>query len=253
MIRRDELDRMQRGLDSLVVDSQSVASTELRSIEGFAGRPAPDEVAVTIRWRVGLSSAPPSTFRVAVTTDVGELLTEILRQTPSLRQRAPWRVATITDDVLQPLPEDAPLDALGVEPGGSVALVLIPDERLRNCSITGDARARAFAARASSSRDLFAAEPDKTLEEGQRDQGFTLLYRIGRTRAAPRAIRGGPKATVLDVLEEIAEQEPAVEIRLKAGERVQLARGEDQEVLQNAATLETLGFRPGGTFPVYVL
>jgi hypothetical protein len=259
MIRRGELDRMEQSLNSLVVDAQSVAPTELRAIEGFAGGNAAHErdAGATIRWRVGLSSSPPSILRVAVSMRVEEVLDEILRQKPTLRQRAPWRIATVVDDALQPLPSDVTLDCLGVTPGGSVGLVLVPDERQGNrpsaASIQCDTRARAVAARASSSRELFATDPAPDRDGVRQREGFTLLYRIGRGRAAPRSMRAGPLATVMDVLEEIAEQDPAIAIRLKAGERLQLTRGEDQEVLDHHATLQTLGFKPGGTFPVCVL
>lgn len=260
MIRRDELDRIEQSLNSLVVDAQSVASTELRAIEGFAGVSMAHEQdgGATIRWRVGLSSAPPSILRAAASMRIDDVLDIMLRQKPMLRHRAPWRIATVVDDALQPLPLDASLDSLGVSPGGSVELVLVPDERPENqpsaVSIQHDTRARAAAARASSSRELFATAPAPDRDDvRQRDQGFTLLYRIGRGRAAPRSMRAGPLATVMDVLEEIAEHEPSIAIRLKAGERLQLTRGEDQEVLNHHATLQTLGFKPGGTFPVYVL
>ena len=257
MIRRDELDRMQQGLDALVVSAQAVAPTELRAIEGFAGgSAAPDrDAAATIRWRVGLSSAPPSTLRVAVSTRVDEVLAEMLKQKPALQQRAPWRLATVVDDALHPLPPDVSLASLGVSRGSSVGLVLVPDERPENqpsvVSTKRDTQARAAAARASS-RELFAADPAPGEDVPQRSHGITLLYRIERARAAPRSMHAGPMATVMDVLEEIAEREPSVAIRLAAGERLQLARGEDREVLDHQATMQAL-FRPGGTYPVCVL
>ena len=262
MIRRDELDRMQQGLDALVVGAQTVAPTELRAIEGFAGGssvPDRDAASATIRWRVGLSSAAPTTLRVAVSTRVDEVLAEMMKQKPALRQRAPWRLASVVDDAhatsLQPLPPDASLASLGVSRGSSVGLVLVPDERPENQPSAAlakrDTQARAAAARASS-RELFAADPDSGEDVPHRSHGITLLYRIERARAAPRSMHAGPMATVIDVLEEIAEREPSVAIRLAAGERLRLARGEDREVLDYQATMQTL-FRPGGTYPVCVL
>jgi hypothetical protein len=263
MIRRDELNAMQQSLDELVADANSGrAHTDLGTIDGFQQQrnaSAETGTEATVRWRVGLSSAAPRTLRVDVRMCVAELLAELLRENPHLRRRA-LRVAT---DQNESLPDDAPLSEIGLLPGGSACVVLVPDERPCACTPSVDAtkretEARAAAARASTADILGGelAKPNSAQAASTGRKGLTLLYRLrGSTRAAPRALQGGPQATVMDVLEEIAEKEAAVAIRLRTGERVELARGgeEEQEALPHSATLESLGFRPGGTFSVSVL
>ena len=258
MIRRDELEEMQRGIDALVTHANRCAATDLANVEGFRGeqrRQGADDgtAAGTIRWRVGLSSAPPRTVRVGVRTGVDELLTEVLEEHPALRQRGPMRWA---DNELRPIASYMTLEECGLQVGGSLALVLVPDET--RCSDSSTIR-RSTEARAAAARD--SSDTGDLLRGGLSSErpvtaarsaagGFTILYRLGKR--APRSLQSGPQATVIDVLEEIAEREPTVAIRLSTGEQVQLLN-ENQAVLPLNATLQSLGFRPGGTHPVSVV
>ena len=240
----------QRGLDALVRSNAATAS-ELAQLEGpwRSSMPGSPDGRATVCWRTGLSSAPPRTLRVNVNATVGELLRVLLRENPALQRRGALRVA---DSALAVLSDEASLAELGVLPGGTFPVVLVPDEAAAASDVVTARRAAAECrARNSNGSDGLLAPPPAAAKSG--GGAFTLLYRLGRTgRAAPRAITAGPRATVIDVIEEVAEREPSVAIRLAADPGSVSLTDEDGRELAHECTLAQLSFRPGSSFPVWI-
>ena len=244
--------QQQRGLDALVRSNAATAS-ELAELEGpwRSSMPrSPDGGCATVCWRTGLSSAPPRTLRANVNATVGELLRVLLRENPALQRRGALRVA---DSALAVLSDEATLAELGVLPASTFAVVLVPDEAVAASDVVTARRAAAEcrARNSNSSNGLLAPPPAAAESSGG---AFTLLYRLGRAgrAAAPRAITAGPRATVIDVIEEVAEREPSVAIRLAADPGSVSLTDEDGRELAHECTLAQLSFRPGSSFPVWI-
>ena len=205
---------------------------------------------VTVQWRIGLSSRPPRTLRMRTTNSVGDILTAVLEESPALRARGELKVTDLQQRRL-----DGGLNIGSIVHGDRLSLsVCILEDGLSgqaNVTAAGRSQSRQPSCSSSSSLTDSGTSPQSTIGSHL----HTVLYRVGRTSSRPpRPIPAGPLATVLDIVEEIAEREPVVARKLdRDGPQGVSVETEEGRTWPLDSTVAKLRLAPGGTTRIYVV